>query len=166
MDKVLVIGCGPKKYGASKNVNVINIDKDPFNNPDVVRDVEKGLPFDDNSITEIYSEHFLEHLNPDNVNFFMFECWRVLKNGGLFKAIVPIGESWNSSPFHKTHFNRHTPLFFTEWNNLAHSGYEFKFIKKDVKTINPDVDWQDEMYFELEAVKKDKKKNERMDKQV
>ena len=97
MDKVLVIGCGPKKYGASKNVNVINIDKDPFNNPDVVRDVEKGLPFDDNSITEIYSEHFLEHLNPDNVNFFMFECWRVLKNGGLFKAIVPIGESWNSS---------------------------------------------------------------------
>ena len=39
----------------------INIDIDPRVNPDVVADVCK-LPYEDNSVEEIYAGHVLEHI--------------------------------------------------------------------------------------------------------
>jgi len=155
-EKILIIGCGPKKYIGKENQEIINIDKEPFWKPDIVRDVERGLPFDDNSIDIIHSEHFLEHLNPDNVDFFMYECWRVLKNGKKFSCVVPIGKSWMSSPYHKTPITEITPIFFTEWNHPEITGYKYILKDKGIKKgeVNgKEVDWSDELHFELEVVK-------------
>lgn len=69
----------------------INIDVDPSVNPDMVRDVRRGLPFSANTIDEVRACHFLEHLDPSDFIFTLAEVWRVLRDGGSFDIHVPIG---------------------------------------------------------------------------
>lgn len=65
----------------------INLDFEPSLNPDIVCDLDKGLPFPDNSIDEVYSEHLLEHVK--DILFVLKEIKRVLKPNGIFKSRVP-----------------------------------------------------------------------------
>jgi len=125
----------------------INIDSDPRVHPDIVRNIEQGLPFSDNTVEEISSEHTLEHINPDNIHFVMFEFWRVLIPGGRLKVVVPIGKGWSNSPEHKCPFDYRSYLFFTDWN--LREPYKFKLIKREVTGL----DITEELHFELEAIK-------------
>lgn len=80
------LGCGPYK-----EPGFINIDINPRQAPDIVRDITRGLPFDTNSTNEVLASHVLEHLDPDNFLFVMGEIYRILINGGSLRVIVPIG---------------------------------------------------------------------------
>ena len=82
------IGCGPYKEGG-----YINIDINPIHNPDIVRDVTRGLPFDSDSVSEIRAYHFLEHLDNHDTIFVIKECYRVLIDGGMLDIVVPLGNS-------------------------------------------------------------------------
>lgn len=53
---------------------------------DVRADVRKGLPYADNSVDFIYSEHFIEHLSADAARSFFKECHRTLKQGGVVRT--------------------------------------------------------------------------------
>lgn len=55
----------------------------------MVRDLRKKLPFEDDSIDFIYSSHSIEHLKKDDAERLLRECFRVLKEGGLIRLIVP-----------------------------------------------------------------------------
>ena len=55
--KILDIGCGTKKRGN------IGLDLYPFEGVDIVWDIQKGLPFPDDSLDGIYIYHVLEHLS-------------------------------------------------------------------------------------------------------
>jgi predicted SAM-dependent methyltransferase len=68
---------------------------------DLALDLRQPLPFADNSVTAIYSEHFMEHLDValagepavgDAAQSFLEECWRVLQPGALLEIIVPDAE--------------------------------------------------------------------------
>ena len=48
-----------------------------------------GIPFESESIPNIFSSHFLEHLFKDDCEFLLKECYRVLKSGGLIRICVP-----------------------------------------------------------------------------
>lgn len=75
-------------------VGWINIDMDPSTNPEIVRDIRRGLPFSDGTCEEVRAYHFLEHLDPEDVKFVFQEVHRVLTPngpGGLFDVRVPIG---------------------------------------------------------------------------
>jgi len=52
-------------------------------------DIRQKLNFNDNSIDLIYSSHMLEHLTADEGFFFLRECHRVLKSGGVIRIAVP-----------------------------------------------------------------------------
>lgn len=52
-------------------------------------DLRRGIPFENNSIDVIYHSHFLEHLFKEDGEIFLKECYRVLKNGGLMRVVVP-----------------------------------------------------------------------------
>ena len=138
----LNIACGFKKYP-----DYINIDSDPRVKPDIVRDIERGLPFSDNTTDEILSEHTLEHVNPDLIHFVMYEFWRVLIPGGKLRVVVPINKGWSNSPEHKCPFNYASTLFFTDWN--LREPYKFKLVTKQV--VGEDI--KEELHFVLEAVK-------------
>lgn len=86
----LVIGCGPGwQESQHKKDGWTGLDIIPEFKPDVVRDIVKGLPFDDNKFDEILIEHVLEHIEHKDGDFVMNEMHRVLKPGGTLTIEVP-----------------------------------------------------------------------------
>lgn len=47
------------------------------------------LPYDNNSVSLIYSGHTIEHLEEDKAKHFLSECARVLEPGGTFRIAIP-----------------------------------------------------------------------------
>ena len=62
---------------------------DKTKNCDIFWDLRNGIPFPAESITKIYSSHFLEHLSYDEGQKFLDECLRTLRPGGVFSICVP-----------------------------------------------------------------------------
>ena len=84
--KYLNIACGNIYI---KDKNWTNIDF-TTNSPDVIKaDLLKGLPFDNQTFDVVYSSHFIEHIPKNAVNFFLTECYRVLKPKGVIRLITP-----------------------------------------------------------------------------
>jgi len=137
--------------GFNQKKDYINIDKDPRTEPDIIRDIERGLPFSDNSVDEIISEHTLEHISPDLIHFVMYEFWRVLKKGGRLKVIVPINMGWLNSPEHKCPFSDNSVVMFTDWNDRH--PYRYKLIYKEILFLDEKIPSTQELHFELEVVK-------------
>lgn len=126
MTKKLLLGNGFKKMEG-----YITIDSDASTCPDYIRDLSKGLPFDDNSIDEIYSEHLLEHVQ--DIKFLMEESYRVLKEGGRFIYVVPSIRG-NGAFRHHEHchfFTEDWHLFYTTW--ALQNGYHcfFELVKQE-----------------------------------
>ncbi|MFA5410929.1 MAG: methyltransferase domain-containing protein [Candidatus Omnitrophota bacterium] len=82
-DLKLHLGCG---HNIKKGFINVDIDK----SADLTLDLRERFPFLTGSCSLIYSEHFLEHLDyPGQAIFFLKECYRILKPGGIFSAGVP-----------------------------------------------------------------------------
>ena len=81
----LNLGCGDIRMEG-----FIGIDQYPSPATDIVRDLEKGLPFCDNSVAEIRVDSILEHIK--DLQFFLNECWRVLHPEGILKGIKKVIE--------------------------------------------------------------------------
>ncbi|KKK55942.1 hypothetical protein LCGC14_3069490, partial [marine sediment metagenome] len=133
--------------------NMINMDYDPITYPDVVRDVNRGFPFEENRFKEIYTSHVIEHI--DDVFYFMAEIWRVTKDKGKVIIIAPYCGflDWAIQPDHKRFISYD---YFVRWKPSHQSvqnekkqllGAEFKTIK--IELINEGR----EIKVELEVVK-------------
>lgn len=99
----LELGCGKAKHEGW-----FGIDSSPFEGVDKVWDIAlNGIPFKDNSIEQVYSQDFMEHLPPEKKVFVINEIWRVLKNGGKMEHYIPNAGSRNDfgSPSHLSHWN-------------------------------------------------------------
>tara|TARA_Y100000310_G_scaffold221576_1_gene223158 strand:+ start:14166 stop:14666 length:501 start_codon:yes stop_codon:yes gene_type:complete len=99
----LNIGCG-----WNKTKGFVNIDKASETKPDIIVDIEEGLPFDDNSFEYIYSHHCLEHVKPDNWKFVLNEISRVAKNKCILELILPfdnIGQRTNADHYRTFSWN-------------------------------------------------------------
>ena len=55
----------------------------------VIHDLRKRFPWPSGSARAVYSSHTLEHLSRDQGRFFLQECARVLKPGGVLRIVVP-----------------------------------------------------------------------------
>jgi predicted SAM-dependent methyltransferase len=74
--------------GGNAKSGWINIDL--FQDADLTLDLRERLPFRDDSVRSIYSEHFFEHLAyPREVSAFLAEVLRVLAPGGTFSVGIP-----------------------------------------------------------------------------
>jgi len=79
----LDIGCGKKP-----REGYIGVDKYPHENVDIVCDIEnESLPYKDNTISAVYTRHFLEHI--DNFDWVLKEIHRVCQNNSDVEIIVP-----------------------------------------------------------------------------
>jgi len=108
----------------------INIDIKDYGQ-EIVRDITRGLPFDDNSVDEIYSCHFFEHLNGDDVRWVLEECYRVLKPGAEIFIRVPHSHCDEAFyPDHKSYWNE--KMVNALINDLAQKGnYNFLIIQNE-----------------------------------
>src|SRR5213080_3170799 len=78
------IGCGRNPTPGWINLDVIP-------HPGVYFwDCRSSLPFEDGTVTAIYSEHFFEHLDLETeARPFLRECLRCLQSGGVLRIVVP-----------------------------------------------------------------------------
>ena len=85
----LDVGCGK-----AKKEGFIGIDSRDFEGVDHVLDVgSRALPYEDGTVSEIHTSHFVEHLNASERIHFINEAYRVLENGGKLTVITP---HWSS----------------------------------------------------------------------
>ncbi|MDI9244971.1 methyltransferase domain-containing protein [Marinobacter sp. CHS3-4] len=80
----LHIGCGKKYLPGFKHLDVIN-----FDHVDYVCDTRKLTMIEDETVSEIYASHILEHVVRSEVVTVLLEWKRVLKPGGLLRVAVP-----------------------------------------------------------------------------
>jgi len=73
----LNLGSGNSK--TMKNMGYTNIDIHKSQYVDVVYDIEKKLPYEDNTIEKIYSSHALEHCSMAAVPRMLEDWKRILK---------------------------------------------------------------------------------------
>lgn len=86
----LNIGCGQKKLRG-----YINVDINPSNQPDMVLDITKDWPWDNDSVDEILLDNVVEHLEMDIIQLSQ-KAKKVLKPNGYLKIICPNCFDWRS----------------------------------------------------------------------
>lgn len=122
------LGCGQSKREGFKGV-----DKYEAPGVDIVHDLLTfPWPFEDNSVDEAHSSHFVEHIDGELRIPFFAELYRVLKPGATALMITPAADSNRAlqDPTHK--FPPVVPEFYQcylnkEWrevNKLTHGMYE------------------------------------------
>jgi predicted SAM-dependent methyltransferase len=80
---LLNLGCG-----STTHPRWVNIDQIP--GPHVrLHDLRHGIPYSDSVADVCYSSHVIEHMSPDGARAFVGEQHRVLKPGGIIRAVVP-----------------------------------------------------------------------------
>lgn len=116
--------------GNDKKKGFLNCDISKNVNPDKVVNLEKKLPFKDNSAEEIILNHVLEHI----INFIplMHELWRISKKNVLIKIKVPFYSSWGqfNDPTHVRFF---TPFTFNYFNGKGNYSHEVQTKKEMFK---------------------------------
>jgi len=78
----LHFGCGKDYKTGFLNIDII----DPA---DIFIDARNKMPFENKSIDYIYSSHFVEHLEHDELMTHFRECNRILSNGGILRMAIP-----------------------------------------------------------------------------
>lgn len=111
----LNLGCGFRLLE-----NFINIDKRPEVKPDLICDVTKGLPYDDNSVDKVVAFDFLEHIPLGKTIEVIEEIWRVLKHGEQLESLTPDAERGQGAFQDPTHVS-----FWVEnsWLYYSHPAY-------------------------------------------
>ncbi len=101
------LGCG-----IHKTDNFIGVDICPGPGVDIVADLSKKFPFDDNSVDEIKAHDIIEHLQ-DRIHT-MNEIWRVCKPGAKVDIRVPStdGRGAFQDPTHISFWNINSFLYY------------------------------------------------------
>ncbi len=101
--------------GNKRDSRAVGIDRLAGDGVDVVGDALKVLgTLPDASVSVIYSEHFVEHL--DDLEGLLVEAARVLVDGGEFCAIAPHFSNayFYSDPTHRRFFGLYTFCYFAD----------------------------------------------------
>ncbi len=138
--KILDIGCSTKdrKYKSNNpNDKVIGLDKFHVSGADIIADLEKTLPFKDNSFDMVVASHVLEHTY--NFFFVMEEIHRITKKNGVVKIWVPHFSSHlaYTNPDHKRFFAAYTfDHFDPENKENYYSKARFRVIKRRLNFVH------------------------------
>ncbi len=124
----LNIGCGKVKLPGW-----VNIDIEPI--ADLVIDIRKGLPFNDDSVDFIYTEHLLEHLTFEESEKILRDFYRCLSVGGILRIAMPdldyLIERYN-----------------TDWKNQDWLSWpEYEFVKTRGQMLNISFRWWGHKYL-------------------
>lgn len=119
----LHVGCGANRFPGW-----LNADISPT--ADIVVFMERSLPFKQDFLERIYSEHVLEHVPYETGVFFLSEAHRTLMPGGCIRIAVPDLEDIVDS-YHTGDWKR------LDWVNWP----EYSFIKTRAEMINIAFRW-------------------------
>lgn len=89
--------------GEFKREGFIGMDKLDFGQ-EIVWDINNGIPLPDNSVSEIYSSHFIEHLREHEIKNFVLEMLRVCKDKAVVQLICPHADT--KEAYYICHYTR------------------------------------------------------------
>lgn len=91
------------------------------------------IPYNDSSVSNIYCSHVIEHLEDKPVDFFIQNCFRVLKPGGVLRLACPDANFlWNVSQFENDYWN-FMQYWFDDGNNS--NAESFSMVTKEDQLI-------------------------------
>ncbi len=131
----LDLGCGERK-----KQGFIGIDTLSAKGVDIVCDISKGLPCEDNIVDYIYSSFFFEHL-PDVISLFK-ELYRVSKPNAIIEFKVPHYQSFTQykDPTHQSILLPEMMRYFSDdkWYGSNYNiNTNFKIIHIDYNYLPP-----------------------------
>lgn len=100
--KKLNLGSGDHGLPGWDNLDLVS--------PAIICDLTKPLPYSDNSVSHIFSEHFIEHLDEVDGFLLMKECYRVLIPDGKLRFCCPDLKQYVDA--------------YLDWSKDAHPGKE------------------------------------------
>lgn len=77
-----------------------------------------NLPYDDESIDNVYCAHLLEHLGDERGQYLVCEIYRIMKSGGIVRLVVPSMEKIYAAYLIKNE------EFFRLWSSIRKASYE------------------------------------------
>jgi predicted SAM-dependent methyltransferase len=90
--KNLLLNVGAGEHGKNGWINLDAFSQTSIN---CVYDARKKLPFPSGSVKGIFCEHFFEHIDyAEEAPKFLSECYRVLREDGVLRIIVPDAEKY------------------------------------------------------------------------
>lgn len=102
----------------------------------IQHDLSAGIPFESDSIEEVYSAHFLEHFPDENALYFIFEeVHRVLKDNCQLEIIVPYANSAEGM------YAGHKVFFTEKW-------FQLNIVFNKLFTIREIHFWPSEYYMQ------------------
>lgn len=129
--------------GNLKKEGYVNVDNNKACNPDLLRDIGRGLPYADCVVEEILAEHLIEHLPAEEFIFFFNECHRVLRDGGILHLKAPYYKmKWAYiDPTHIRFITEHSFDFFVnrDYNSVT-AGVTGWYEPVDIKLIGGELD--------------------------
>ena len=112
--KRLNLGCGTELLDG-----YLNIDKERLFYQDNFMCLSLGnctLPFENNSIEQVVSSHFLEHLDGEEIQHLIKELYRVCENGAIITFLCPYYKSPTAyRPFHQQYISE---TFFDDYKKM------------------------------------------------
>jgi predicted SAM-dependent methyltransferase len=118
----LNIGCGPFRPEGWVNIDYMGDGRTAF-----YLDARDPLPIESGTVSHIHCEHFLEHVEFDEAERFIAECFRVLSADGTLRLIVPDLETYINA------YTRDDRAFF---DSLAHLGGHEPRLETPAMVIN------------------------------
>ncbi len=82
--KYLNLACGNRYYKDWVNIDFVSSIEDV-----IAHNLLNGIPFDSNYFDGVYHSHVLGHFSKEQGVYFLSECYRVLKTGGVIRVVVP-----------------------------------------------------------------------------
>ncbi|MBW4483584.1 MAG: glycosyltransferase [Tildeniella torsiva UHER 1998/13D] len=82
--RYLNLGCGNHFHP-----DWVNVDSQAVQANIIVHNIRTALPFPSDAFDAVYHSHVLEHLPRTEAKFFLQECLRVLRPGGVLRVVVP-----------------------------------------------------------------------------
>jgi len=116
--------------GCAKNHldGFINIDIDRDCLPDLVLDLgNEKLPFEDNSVDMVVSNHFLEHLSMDETVHLIKEIYRVCRVGATISFCCP--HYLSPVAYMIGHKQRIGENYFQGWEDMFDISYKMSFMR-------------------------------------
>ncbi|GBU25056.1 glycosyl transferase [Fibrobacteria bacterium R8-3-H12] len=136
---MLEVGAGEKKGDNGWTTLDIN------NKCDIYWDLRDGIPFPKDSVSKIYSSHFLEHLTFRECQIFLQECLRVLVPNGIFSICVPNAriyieayiknEKLDDSKFYISGFNNTTKIDYVNYMAYMDGHHKYMFDEENILCI-------------------------------
>lgn len=118
----LDLGCADKKQEGYIGMDVRDWGQE------IVRDIKRGLPFSDGTLEEVYTSHFMEHIERgEEIYFVLSEVYRVLEPNGTFVIRVPHSDGRHAFyPDHLSYWNEEMVQALITDDYQSYGEYKFK----------------------------------------